>query len=433
MSSLENYFGLSALKTDVKTEVLAGLTSFLSMAYIALVNPSILEAAGMPKGAVITATCLSAAIACFVMGLYAKLPVGLAPGMGTNAYFAFYVCGKLGHSYETALGAVFLSGVVFLLLTVTGVRNRLMLTIPESIKHAVAAGIGLFIAFVGLKGAGIIAADPNTLVTLSDVGSKPALVTWAGLLLSGALLTRRIKGALLIGVLSATALAVVLGVSPAPDRMFSMPPAPLWGALDVRAALSLGLLHLLFAFVFVDLFDSVATLIAVAQAGGLTERGPDGQTTIKRAGPALTADAVGTVVGAVLGTSTVTSYVESISGVAEGGRSGLVACVIGFGFLSLLFISPLIAMVPPSATAPALILVAALMLKSLRNVPWDDPSEAIPAALITLGIPLSFSISEGLALGLIAYPALKLLAGRWRELSWGILVIASLFILKFLL
>lgn len=416
---LERHFGLEAAGTTLRTELLAGLTTFLTMAYIAFVNPSILEAAGMPKGAVITATCLSAGLASLLMGLYGRLPVGLAPGMGTNAYFAYYVCGELGHAWQTALGAVFLSGAGFLVLTVTGLRERIIAAIPASMKHAIAAGIGVFIAFVGLRNAHLVVDSPAVLVALGDVTRPGVLVTALGVVVSAALLARRIRGALLLGIFAATALAIALGVSAAPDALFALPPslAPIFLAMDVQAALGIGVLHLVFAFFFVDLFDTLATLIAVAEQGGLMTTDAAGRRVLPRATRALASDAVGTMAGAALGTSTVTSYVESTAGIAEGGRTGLVAVVVGLLFCVLPFVSPLLGAVPPEATAPALILIAALMLQNLRQVPFDDPTEAVPATLACLGIPLTFSISNGLALGFIAYPVVKLLAGRAREVS----------------
>ncbi len=433
-SALDRFFGIRDAGSDVRTELLAGTTTFLTMAYIVVVNPAILKAAGMPTGAVITATCLSAAIGSFLMGALGRLPIGVAPGMGTNAYFAFTVCGTLGHNWQTALGAVFVSGALFLLLTVTGIRERIIEAIPDSMKHAIAAGIGIFIAFVGLINAKIIVDRPTVLVGLGDVTSPEALVTFVGIVVCGVLLARGVRGALLYGIAAATVVAMVLGVSKVPEQFVSMPPsmAQTFLAMDVKAALGVGVLELIFAFAFVDLFDTIATLIGVADQGGMLKKKEDGTTYLPGATRALSADAVGTMVGAAFGTSTVTSYVESTSGIAVGGRTGLTAVVTGFGFLLMLFLSPLIGVVPWQATAPVLIIVAVFMLKSLVKIAFDDLTEAIPAVVACLAIPLTFSISDGLALGFLTYPVVKAAAGRYREIHPLMVVLALLFLAKFL-
>lgn len=418
--------------TSVRTEVLAGLTTFSTMAYIVVVNPQILEASGMPRGPLLTATCLSAGFACLLMGFWARLPIGLAPGMGTNAYFAFVVCGKMGVAWPTALGAVFVSGAIFLVLSLTGLRERLIEAIPDSMKHAIAAGIGGFVAFVGLRGAGIIVDDPAVLVGLGDLKSPNALVFGLGLLVTTVLLARGVKAALLLGIVASTGLARALGEAPWPAGVVAMPPSmsEIFGALDVGAALGLGLLDLVLVFVFVDLFDTIATLIAVGEQGGLMESTPRGTRTLKRATQALSTDAVGTMAGAVFGTSTVTSYVESTSGIAAGGRTGLTAVVVGVCFLVAPFFAPLVAVVPASATAAALVVVAALMMAALARVDFSDPTEGVPAVLVFLAIPLTFSISNGLTLGFLVYPAVKVLAGRGREVSWVMVGLALVFLGK---
>lgn len=433
--ALTRFFDIDGHSSTIRTECLAGITTFLTMAYIAFVNPNILKAAGMPFGAVMTATCLSAAFASILMGAFANLPIGLAPGMGTNAYFAFYVCGVMGETWETALGAVFISGAIFLLLSITRLREKIIDAIPDSMKHAVAAGIGIFIAFVGLKEAGIVVQNKDVFVELGDMTSPGVAVTLAGLAITALFLTRRIRGALLWGILISTALAIALGVAKFPHAVVSMPPSimPTLARMDIKAAFGLGLLQIVFAFVFVDLFDTIATLIGVADQGGLMKKRADGKLYLPRAGRALISDAISTMIGATLGTSTTTSYIESTAGIAEGGRTGLAAVVVGLMFIAMLFFSPIIGVVPAQATAPALVIVCVYMLKNLMKIVWDDFTEAIPAVVACLAIPLTFSISNGLALGFILYPVIKLLTGRWRDANWLVYVLGILFILKFLL
>lgn len=432
MRILESHFELSRRGSSVRTEVVAGLTTFLTMAYIIVVNAQILGDAGMPRASVVTATCLSAGLASMLMGIWARLPVALAPGMGTNAYFAYFVVGTLGVPWPTALGAVFVSGVVFLLLSLTGVRERVIAAIPLSMKHAIAAGIGVFIAFVGLRNAGLVVDHPSVLVQLGDASSPGALVFLVGLLSTTVLVAWRARGALLLGILLATGLAVGLGVSSPPRALVSLPPSiePTFLALDIAAALELGLLHLVFAFVFVDLFDTIATLVAVAEQGGLMEGTPGGGRRLPRATAALSSDAIGTLLGSLVGTSTVTSYVESTAGIAAGGRTGLTAVVVGVCFLAAPVFAPIVAVVPAQATAPVLVLVAVLMVRALAHVRFDDPTEAVPAVLTCLAIPFTFSISDGLALGFIVYPLVKILAGRAREVSPLMALLAFAFLAK---
>lgn len=434
MNFINKYFDIEGQGSSFKTELLAGLTTFLTMAYIIFVNPNILKSAGMPFGAVMTATCLAAAFSSILMGMFAKLPIGLAPGMGTNAYFAFYVCGVMGISWQTALGAVFISGAIFLLLTITKLREKIIDAIPMSMKHAVAAGIGIFIAFVGLKQAGIIVKNDTVLLGLGDMTSRGVIVTLAGLVITTFFLAKKIRGALLWGILLTTILAIILGVSKMPEAAVSMPPSilPTLGKMDIMGALGLGLLQIVFAFVFVDMFDTIATLIGVADEGGLMKKGADGKLHLPRAGRALTTDAVGTMIGAALGTSTTTCYIESAAGIAEGGKTGLTAVIVGLLFMLVLFFAPIIGAVPGQATAPALIIVCVYMLRNLGKVEWGDFTEAVPAVVVCLAIPLTFSISNGLALGFILYPAIKILTGRWREASWLVYVLGILFVLKFI-
>lgn len=431
---ISNIFDLRANGTTIRIELIAGLTTFLTMAYIIFVNPGIQKAAGMPFGAVMVGTCLAAAFGSILMGMYANLPIGLAPGMGTNAYFAFYVCGVMGIPWQTALGAVFLSGIAFLVLSVTGFREKIIDAIPDSMKHSVAAGIGIMIAFVGLKEAGIIVKNDTVLVGLGNMAEPGPAVAIAGIVITVVFLAKKIRGALLWGILITTAIAIAAGVSKPPEAVISMPPsiASTFAQMDIRGALGLGLLQIVFAFLFVDLFDTVATLIGVADQGGLLKKGADGKLHLPRIGRALVSDATATIAGAALGVSTTTSYIESAAGTAAGGRTGLTAVFVGLFFLAMLFFSPVVAAVPPQATAPALVIVCVFMMQSLTKVAWHDFTEAVPAIVTCLAIPLTFSISNGLALGFIMYPTIKILTGRWREAGWLMYVLAVLFILKFI-
>jgi len=435
MSSFINrFFDIKGHGSSVKTEIVAGITTFLTMAYIAFVNPGILKAAGMPFGAVMVATCLAAAGASILMGMYANLPVALAPGMGTNAYFAFFVCGAMGVAWPTALGAVFLSGIGFFLLTITGLRKRIIDAIPDSMKHAIAAGIGLFIAFVGLKEAGVIVKNDAVLVGLGNLANPAPAITIAGIAITGVFLIKRIKGALLWGILITTIIAIAAGVTHPPKAIFSLPPsiAPTFAKLDIKGALGLGLLQIMFAFLFVDMFDTIATLIGVADEGGLMKKSSDGKLRLPGMNRALLTDSIATMGGAILGTSTTTSYVESASGIAAGGKTGLTSIVTGIMFLTLLFLSPIIGIVPPQATAPALVIVCVFMLRNLAKIKWDNYAESIPSAVICIAIPLTFSISNGLALGFILYPILKLLTGKGRDVDPIAYALSILFIAKFI-
>ena len=425
---LENLFKLTENSTNVRTELIAGVTTFLTMAYIAFVNPSILAAAGMDPGAVFVATCLAAAIGSAIMGLWANYPIALAPGMGLNAFFAYTVVLTLGHSWQTALGAVFIAGVLFLILSLLKVREWIINAIPHSLKLSIAAGIGMFLGIIGLKNAGIVVDHPATLVTLGDLTQATVLVAIVGFLVMAALDARRVPGAITIAILLATLVAVATGLSEA-TGVFSMPPsvAPTLFAMDLAGALDGALISVIFAFLFVDLFDTAGTLIGVAHRGGML----DSEGKLPRLGKALMSDSVATVAGAALGTSTTTSYIESVAGVKAGGRTGLTAVVVAVLFLLCLFFSPLAGTIPAYATAPALVFVACLMMRSIAEVDWDDVTEYVPAVITAISMPLTFSISTGIGFGFVAYAAIKILTGRWKEAGWAVIVLAGLFILKF--
>ncbi|HEX5521154.1 MAG TPA: NCS2 family permease [Longimicrobiaceae bacterium] len=425
---LERLFRLQENGTTVRTELEAGLTTFLTMAYILVVNPLILSEAGVPIDGALFATAVSAAIGSVLMGLLANYPFALAPGMGLNAYFTYSVVLGLGVPWQTALGAVFISGIVFILLTLGRIRELVVRAIPLPLKLATGAGIGLFIAFLGLKNAGIVAASPATLVTLGEVTTLPVLIAIVGLIVTAALMARGWKSSIIVGIVLTAVAAYLTGVATPPSGIVAVPDASgTFLAMDLKGALALGLFQVIFVFLFVDLFDTVGTLIGLgAQAGFLTK---DGE--LPRAQRALMADAVATSAGAVLGTSTVTSYIESATGVAEGGRTGLTAVFVGVLFLLAVFFSPLAAAVPAVATAPALIIVGSLMLKNALGIDWNDTTDAVPSFLTIIAMPLTFSIANGLALGFIAYPLIKLLAGRAKEVSPLVYVLAALFVLRY--
>ena len=427
-SWLERAFHLRAHGTTVRTEVEAGLTTFLTMAYVLAVNPLILHQAGVPLEGALFATAVAAAIGCFLMGILANFPFATAPGMGLNAYFTYAVVLGMGIPWRTALGAVFLSGVVFLVLTLLRIRELVVKAIPLGLKLATGAGIGLFIAFIGLKNAGIVSANPATFVGLGKVTELPSILAIGGLIVTGALMARAWKSAIMIGIVVTAAAAYLTGIAKAPSAVFALPqPGGTFLQMDVRGAIGLGLLHVVFVFFFVDLFDTVGTVVGLGhQAGFLT---PEGD--LPKAQRALLTDSIATIFGAMLGTSTVTAYIESATGVAEGGRTGLTAVTVGVLFLFAVFLSPLAAGVPAIATAPALVVVGSLMLRGALDVKWDDATEAIPAFLTMIGMPLTFSIANGLALGFVTYPLMKLLAGRGREVSVLVYVLAALFIVRY--
>jgi len=424
---LERYFKLAENQTTVRRELLGGLTTFMTMAYIVVVNPQILAQAGMPAEGVVFATCISAAAATLVMGLYANYPIALAPGMSLNAYFTYSVCIGMHIPWRTALGVVFISGVLFVLLTVTRVREQIVNGIPDSLKHSTAAGIGMFIAFVGLRNAKLVVANPATFVGLGNFSDHEVQAACFGLVLTLILIARKINGAILLGIFGTTALGIVAGLAHPPTAIISMPhPSGTLLQLDLRGAVHLGLLEIIFAFLFVDLFDNVGTLVGVCEQGGFVKDGK-----IPRVGRALLADAVGTVFGALSGTSTVTSYIESAAGVAAGARTGMANLVVAALFLVALFFSPVAAAIPGFATAPALILVGALMTQSIASIQWADFTEAFPAFVTLLATPLTFSIATGLSLGLISYTVVKVGAGRYREVSPLLWILTALFVLRY--
>ncbi|HWT15929.1 MAG TPA: NCS2 family permease [Patescibacteria group bacterium] len=424
----ESLFALQAHRTTVRTEVLAGVTTFLTMAYILFVNPDILSVTGMPRESVFVATCLAAAIGSLVMGLYANYPIAMAPGMGINAYFAFVVCGTLGYSWQTALGAVFISGVLFVLVSLFRVREWIVNAIPRSLKLAISAGIGLFLALIGLKNAGIVVSDPATYLRLGDLHAVAPLYAIACLLLIVALEARKITGGILIGMLAVTVASVVLGHS-AFDGVFAMPPSisPTFLQLDLAGALDVGLLSVVMTFFLVELFDATGTLIGVCHRAGLL----DAEGKLPRLKRALLADSAAIVAGSLLGTSSTTAYIESAAGTAVGGRTGLTAVVVALLFLLALFLAPLAGSVPAYATAPALIYVAILMTRGLAEIDWTDVTETAPAVLCALAMPFTFSIAHGIAFGFVSHAAIKLLAGRSREVPMAVWVIAAVFVAKF--
>lgn len=425
---LERTFGLAAHGTNVRTEVIAGFTTFLTMAYIIFVNPDILSAAGMPKEAVFVATCLAAALGSAIMGLYANYPIALAPGMGLNAYFAFAVVGGMGFSWQQALGAVFISGILFIIVSLFRLREWIVNAIPRSLKFAISAGIGLFLAIIGLKNAGLIAAHPATLVTLGDIHQPGVLLAVAGFLLIVALEQRKVPGAIIIGILAVTIASALLGFSRI-DGIVAAPPslAPVFMRMDVAGALEKGLLVVILTFFMVELFDASGTLVGVAHRAGLLDK--DGK--LPRLKKALLADSTAIVAGAGLGTSSTTAYIESAAGTAVGGRTGLTAVVVALLFLAALVFAPLAGAVPAYATAPALVYVAILMARGLAEIDWGDLTETSPAVITAITMPFTFSIAHGIAFGFIAYTVLKVLSGKLHELSPMVAIIAGLFVFKF--
>jgi AGZA family xanthine/uracil permease-like MFS transporter len=431
---LDKIFGLKARGANIRTELMAGLTTFLTMAYIVAVNPAILGQAGMPAAGVAAATCIAAGLGSILMGLIANYPLALAPGMGLNAYFTFTVVKGMGLPWQTALGCVFVSGLLFLVLTLAGARKLIFDAIPRSLFSAVAAGIGLFIAFVGLKDAGLVVADPGTAVTMGDLSKPEALVAMLGLALTAALLAWRVKAAILIGVLVAAAAGWALGlvhVQPGAYAAENLGSTAL--KLDIPSALGLNgklgaaLVEIIFVFLFVDVFDNVGTLVGVATKAGLVEK--DG--SIPRLNRILAVDAAAAAIGALAGTSTTTSYIESASGVAAGGRTGLTSVTTGVLFLLAVAFAPLAQAIPTAATAPALILVGSMMASSLAEIDWTETETAVPAFLTLVGIPLTFSIADGLAFGIVSAAVLKLARGRAKAADWLLYVLAALFVARF--
>jgi len=428
---LDKFFKITENNSTLKTEIIAGITTFMTMVYILAVNPSILSDAGMDKDAVFTATALSALIATLVMALVAKLPFALAPGMGLNAFFAYTVVLGMGYTWQFALTAVFLEGLIFLLLTAFNIRELIVNSIPLNLKHAISVGIGLFIAFIGLQSAGLIVDNPATLVSLGSMKNPGVLIGLTGVLVTGVLLAKKVKGALLIGILASTILGLFVGVTVVPDnfQMVSLPPSiePIFFKFDFSQILSFDMLIVLFTFLFVDMFDTVGTLVGVASTADMLDK--DGK--VPRVKQALFADSIGTTVGAVLGTSTVTTYVESAAGVAEGGKTGMTALTVAVMFGLALFFAPLFMMIPPEATASALIIVGLFMISPIMKIDLNDLTEAIPAFLTIIMMPLTYSIAQGIVFGMLSYVILKVLTGRHKEVKPIMYIIAVLFIIKF--
>ena len=427
---LEKLFQLKDNKTTVRTEILAGITTFMTMAYILAVNPSILSATGMDKNALFTATALASLLATLVMAFVAKLPFALAPGMGLNAFFAFTVVLGMGHTWQFALTAVFLEGLIFILLTAFNIRELIVNAIPMSVKHAVSAGIGLFIAFIGMQNAGVIINNDATLVGLGDMGSPGVILALLGLVLTAVLLALKVKGALLIGIFVVTIAGIPFSVTVLPEsNLVSLPPSisPIFMKFEFSQIFTLDMLIVLFTFLFVDMFDTVGTLVGVSDKAGMLDK----QGRVPRAKQALFADAIGTTAGAMLGTSTVTTYVESASGVSEGGRTGLTSLSVAAMFAIALFFAPVFTMVPGAATAPALILVGFFMMSPILKINFDDFTEAIPAFLTIIMMPLAYSIAEGIVFGMISYVLLKLMTGKYKDLSIVMIILAILFVFKF--
>ena len=426
---LEQYFEFTRLATNWRTEILAGFTTFITMAYIVFVNPSILSETGMPFQAVVAATCLSAAVGSILMGVLARYPIALAPGMGLNAYFTYTVCKGMGVPWQVALGAVFLSGVIFLLLTILGIRQLIVRAIPVDLYSAVAVGIGLFIAFIGLKNAGLVVAHPATLLALGDMHKPATLLAVFGLILISALLAWGIRAAMLIGVLATTVLGALTGQVQWNPQFYGLSEITATAfRLDIAGAIKIGLLEIVFVFLFVDMFDNIGTLVAVSKEAGLY----DSKTNeIPRMDRILLSDSLATITGSLAGTSTVVSYIESAAGVAAGGRTGVTSIVTGLLFLLALLIAPVIGVIPSAATAPCLIIVGSLMVSHAAEIKWDDPGISIPAFLTLITIPLTFSIANGLAFGFTSYTLIKLLRGRFAELTWMEGILTALFIARF--
>lgn len=429
---VEKQFKLTENKTTVRTEVMAGITTFMTMAYILFVNPSILSETGMPFDAVMMATAFSAILATVLMAFLANYPFALAPGMGLNAYFTYSVVFGMGYTWQVALGAVFLSGVVFIILSLTKVRELIIDAVPWSLKNAIGAGIGLFIAFIGLQNAGLVQANPATIISLGNLSEPSVLLAIIGIFVTGILLARKVNGAVLWGILITTLIGIPMKVTPIPNGIIQIPSfatwAPVFGKLDIRGALGLGLIEVVFAFLFVDMFDTVGTLIGVSQQGGFLDK----EGKLPRASQAFLSDAIGTVAGSIFGTPTVTTYVESAAGVAVGGRTGFANLITAACFFLSLFFLPIIGIVPAAATAPALIVVGAMMLQSVLSIKWSEMDEALPAFIAMIAMPFTYSIATGIALGFIVYPIIKVACGKAKEVHVLTYVLAALFVLRFI-
>ena len=428
---LKKLFGFDAAKTTVRTEIVAGITTFLTMSYILAVNPTMFgELDGMPVGSVFTSTALAAIVGCLAMAFIGKLPFGLAPGMGLNAFFVYSVCMGMGYSWQFALTAVLIEGLIFIVLTLTNLREAIVNAIPMSLRNAIGAGIGLFIAFIGLKSAGVVVADGATLVALGDVTSGSALLAFIGLVITGFMYSRNVPGAILLGIIITMVIGIPLGVTEfkgivsAPESI-----APIFCQFEFSQIFSVDMLVVVFTFFFIDMFDTVGTLVGVCtKAKMLDENG-----NIHRVKQAFMADSIATTFGAMLGTSTTTTYVESAAGVAQGGRSGLTALVVGCCFVIAMFFSPLFLSIPSAATAPALIIVGLLMAEQIKNVNFDDFSESIPAFVCMIMMPLTYSISNGILIGMITYVLMNMICGKFKKLSPAMYILAALFILKYIL
>ena len=427
MNAIERYFGIDGQNTTIKTEILAGVTTFLTMAYIIFVNPNVLADAGMDKGAVFVATCLAAAIGCFIMGIYARLPVALAPGMGLNAFFTYGVVLGMGYAWQTALGAVFLSGCIFVLLSLFKIREIIINSIPLSIKQGVVAGIGAFLAFISLQTAGVIVNNDATLVGLGDMTSFSPAMAALGFIVIVGLSHKRVPGSVTIGILLVALISLITGNTQF-SGIISAPPsiAPTLMQLDIAGAFDVAMISVIFAFLFVDLFDTAGTLIATTTQAGLI--GKDGK--IPNMGKALLADSTATVAGTLLGTSSTTSYIESVSGIASGGRTGLMAVTVGVLFLLSVFFSPLAAMIPGYATAGAIFYVAVLMMETLKDVKWHDLTEAAPVVVVLLFTPLTYSVADGIALGFITFTAIKVVAGKFSDISIPVWILTVVLLAK---
>ena len=428
---LKKLFGFDPAKTTVRTEIVAGVTTFLTMSYILAVNPTMFgELDGMPTGSVFTSTALAAIVGCLAMAFIGKLPFGLAPGMGLNAFFVYSVCMGMGYSWQFALTAVLIEGLIFIVLTLTNVREAIVDAIPMSLRNAIGAGIGLFIAFIGLKSAGVVVADGATLVALGDITSGSALLAFIGLIITGFLYARNVPGAILLGIIITMLIGIPLGVTEF-KGVVSVPESisPIFCQFEFDKIFSVDMLVVVFTFFFIDMFDTVGTLVGVCtKAKMLDEKG-----NIHRVKQAFMADSIATTVGAMLGTSTTTTYVESAAGVAQGGRSGLTALIVGGCFVVALFFSPLFLSIPSAATAPALIIVGLLMMEQAKNIPYDDFSESIPAFVCMIMMPLTYSISNGILIGMITYVLMNMICGKFKKLSPAIYILAVLFILKYIL
>lgn len=427
---LKKLFGFDPAKTTVRTEIVAGITTFLTMSYILAVNPSMFsQLDGMPGGAVFTSTALAAIIGCLAMAFHGKLPFGLAPGMGLNAFFVYSVCMGMGYSWQFALTAVLIEGLIFIILTLTNVREAIVNAIPLSLRNAIGAGIGLFIAFIGLQSAGVIVNDDATLIALGDITSGSALLALIGLIITGFMYAKNVPGSILLGILITMIIGIPMGVTEF-KGVVSMPESiePIFCKFQFEHIFTLDMLVVVFTFLFIDMFDTVGTLVGVCTKAGMT----DEQGNINRLKQAFMADAIATTAGAMLGTSTTTTYVESAAGVAQGGRSGLTAFVVACCFAVALLFSPLFLSIPAAATAPALLIVGLLMLEPIVRIPFDDFTESIPAFVCIIMMPLSYSISNGILLGMITYVLMNMICGKFKKITPAMYILAALFILKFI-